>query len=316
MPPTRCLGILLVQLLAFAHGTGMLTSGGREIMMNFTDAFIREVRTQSARGGRIILMDVGANDGQWSQKLMQKLKRETSQPHKKIPVELILFEPQRSFRSKLRAVADKWNGTFVPAAAWIEEAQLDVQQGSDSQRARIVSHGTTGGTAEGADALVKQRTHAIDFVRFFEETVPTDALVYLKLDIESAEYVVLPRLLTSGIFCRISFLHIEWHLNQLPEEQRLEAYGMRKAFKMLHRRGCATGPGVRPRLLVQEEYRGMNYDEMVPGLLADAAQHAKPHPQSWRLSPVRGMIKKLGVVYKAEFRYNVTTKFYTYIDGV
>ena len=138
----------------------------------------------------------------------------------------------------------------------------------------------------------------------------------MKLDIEGAEYAVLPRLLMSGVLCRVSFMHVEWHLNNLPLAQRFDGFALRKAFDSLLKAGCATNPGGRPKRFLHEEYRTKNFDELVPGLWEEGARHARPG-KSWKqIPPAEGFVKYQGVSYHAEVNYSRTTKFYTYINGV
>lgn len=60
-----------------------------------------------------LVFDVGANTGDYSNRLMRYLRRAT--PHAK--VKLTLVDPQASMAKRLGMVAAAWGGEFLPAAA-------------------------------------------------------------------------------------------------------------------------------------------------------------------------------------------------------
>ena len=114
--------------------------------------------------------------------------------------------------------------------------------------------------------------NALDFSEFALRTLgPSDTHVLLKLDVESAEYQLLPRLLTSGVLCRASHLIVEWHLAHASPADRLACLAFKLSLPMQLERGCP-----RPPRLVQEEFRLLNADARVPGLLEQALVHMAP----------------------------------------
>lgn len=93
----------------------------------------------------------------------------------------------------------------------------------------------------------------------------TATFVAVKLDIESAEFELLPHLLTSGVLCRVHLLVIEWHLNALPPERRLSGLGLRISLTRLLHDGCRALTGTSPKLI--HEGSGINnMQQAVPGL--------------------------------------------------
>jgi hypothetical protein len=71
--------------------------------------------------------------------------------------------------------------------------------------------------------------------------LPPAPLAYVHLDIEGAEFEVVPHLLVSGALCRVSHLHIEWHATTLlsrGDEAVAMALGQRLALQHLVRSGC------------------------------------------------------------------------------
>ena len=52
---------------------------------------------------------------------------------------------------------------------------------------------------------------AIDLAAFLRREVAADDVAYLKLDVESAEWQLVPHLQTQHALCRVQYLLIEWH---------------------------------------------------------------------------------------------------------
>ena len=65
-------------------------------------------------------------------------------------------------------------------------------------------------------------------------------LIYLKVDIEGGEAALLPKLLVSGALCFVSYLRVEWHLNVLPEEQRLSIVSLKHALRSMLTHACTA----------------------------------------------------------------------------
>ena len=64
-----------------------------------------------------------------------------------------------------------------------------------------------------------------------------------------------PRLLLSVVLCStVRYLTVEWHLNTLPSERRLEGFALRLSLQSLIDRGCQRSgkKGAMPRLLQHE----------------------------------------------------------------
>ena len=132
------------------------------------------------------------------------------------------------------AAARQWHRISVPsvdlAAFILQDLALNIR-------------GETSGAGAGADS----------------ESEPP--LVFLKLDIEGAEYSVLPRLLLTRALCTVSHLHVEWHLNSTPPSERLAALGLRHTLGHVLSRGCRMPP----HAVAHEEGASTN-NEPIPGL--------------------------------------------------
>lgn len=95
-----------------------------------------------------------------------------------------------------------------------------------------------------------------------------------EIDIEGAEYEVLPHLLLTGALCLVRYLVVEWHLNALPEPQRLAGLGLRLSLPMLLRAGCRHAPPILYEDDVLDTHTNQsaaartinNHDVVIPGL--------------------------------------------------
>ena len=314
------------------HGLRRVTPQGVRELDNFTAAFMRELEVVSKYNAaaaatsspprRVFLLDVGANDGRWSDQIM----RMAQAAHPTTRVELVLVEPQRRFYATNQLRAQRWNGTFLPVAAWTEDASdMLFVSPRNSETASLASTQTRSARPRAGGAT--QRIKAIDFARYLLREVPPDGLAWLKMDVEGAEYAILPRLLVSGALCGpVRFLQIEWHLNNLPAEKRAEGLALRKALGGLIEGGCprsrrsAAGAAPPARHLLHEEFRGTNFDIMVPGLMEEAVRHAMPCVSTqrcgWHPVNLTGNVEVQGVHYDARVFYYFAARFLTYINGV
>ena len=113
----------------------------------------------------------------------------------------------------------------------------------------------------------------------------------LKLDVEGAEYRLIPHLLVTGALCLPTHLFVEWHLNSVPEPERLAALALRLSLPATLDT-CATPP----RVLVNDDYALNNLYTRVPGLDALATLHEGAH------SNLTGVGKETALKWEATHR--------------
>lgn len=82
----------------------------------------------------------------------------------------------------------------------------------------------------------------VDLAKWLVAHVPAESFVFMKMDIEGAEYDVIEHLLVTGAIDRIDVLAVEWHAEKFPEpirsryaeiEARLRQYASGKALTVL-----------------------------------------------------------------------------------
>ena len=187
-----------------------------------------------------------------------------------------MMEPLSHLKELLAARAANLRDavTYIRAAAWWKNTTLVFfpSQSSISSSLSPVMAGRYG-------LLGRKNVTALDLAELVRRRVrPGDRLVLAKLDIEGAEYEVLPHLLLTGAICHIRYLIVEWHLNALPASQRLAGLGLRLALPQLLRAGCRHAP---PIVYEDDDLRNENstrttnnHDVDIPGLAALAASFA------------------------------------------
>ena len=106
---------------------------------------------------------------------------------------------------------------------------------------------------------------------------PTD-LVFVKIDVETGEFTLIPHLLQHGALCGVDFFLIEWHFSKLAEAQRLGALGLRLSLAQTLERGCPprpehrfiaskTGqPAMAAHRYIQHDEAQLSRHVMMPGL--------------------------------------------------
>ncbi|KAL1524480.1 hypothetical protein AB1Y20_019374 [Prymnesium parvum] len=287
--------------LAAACRAKRLTFAGQTLLREQQDAFFHDlVRLDASAHAHVF--DVGANSGQFVEEFMWRLRKHCLRVRRRgAPppppgvhcgrrVHLYMVEPQQQFHAALLRLAQKWNGTLVPRAAWREDGavRFAAAETYNSQRARIVGH------AAGRRGVRERLVPAVDLGALLLRTVRRGDVAFFKLDIEGGEYELLPHLVVSGALCRAQHLLLEWHLRGIPAAERLAGVAMKLALPMLLARGC---PGRTPNAtLLNEEFRESNFNRPIPGLIEEAARSVGNRT-------VRGDLGRVGIEY--EFRVNV-----------
>ena len=281
--------LLVAAIIQLAHAS---SKSGHTVVK----AFLR-VLGQAPAGQRAIILDIGANNGHWGATVMNKARE--AAPNAQI--ELVYFEPQdvqprlrTSLQKELQSHAKRLgNTTVVHAAAWIRNTTLNFYMAErDSQASstvKAVAKRFSGGSVRIGKKPVKQiRIPAIDLADFLRRRLKDRSseaaergsrrrpLVLLKLDIEAAEFQVLPHLLVSGIACSVRFWLMEWHLAALHPRDRLSNVMLRRSMDGLLSRGCASASTAgaesqrngthRASVVVQHDDVGINNEGVVPGL--------------------------------------------------
>lgn len=260
-----------------------------EAFSSFAYHFFPMVRSAE----RIILLDVGANDGQWTadvlRGLSQTLGGDSAKGARKAAMlagrnvalartEVHLFEPQPRFELQLNNVIAGWPNAHVHhAAVWKDDKKnltFFLSRSSTSASLMPVVARHAGVPRVGAMNLT---VRTINLAAFLAERLPMapdpiKALVGFKLDVEAAEFELLPHLIVSGVLCRMHIIVIEWHLNALPPLKRLAGLALRLSIASQLKTGCEASVGSAP-IVIHEGAPINNWEQIVPGLWDVALFH-------------------------------------------
>ena len=223
-------------------------------------AFVKAAALQKAT-----LLDVGANAGDFVDGMMSDLAKASAAAH----VRPIMWEPQMSFAPTLLALAARWSGELIPAAASsragsqtiylhgercgagttcfnpesasllptpdVDAATVKAGIKTSGPRFNVSAAGGVVATMDFAKYLLQNLSLAIARVGHVVPPVPA----FVKLDVEGAEYSLIPHLLTSRALCgRVGFLLVEWHLIKLPRPKRRAGLALRDALQPILNASC------------------------------------------------------------------------------
>lgn len=173
--------------------------------------------------GGVTVIDCGANNGAWLDSIIVALKRNFSVKPRSVHPVWIDPQPQFASRLKQRAAAHV-NGRYIRAAAWNANTTLTFHPSMQSASSSLIKS-----AAQRYGSFPSVTVKAFDMANYIRKISNTTTIV-MKMDIESAEYVVLPHLMASGVLCSIDFLRMEWHLNGNPPRQRMAALALQHAL--------------------------------------------------------------------------------------
>ncbi|KAG0590056.1 hypothetical protein KC19_1G068000 [Ceratodon purpureus] len=163
---------------------------------------------------RYIYIDIGARNygssiGSWFQKAYPK------QGHN-----FTVYAIEADHHAFRQSYINHTEVNFMPFAAWVRNETL--MFGSDSSgtsftsrhvgMGRIHQHVQSGSPKLERDQLIE--VQGIDIAEWIRSVASEDDFVVVKMDVEGAEYELLPRLMTTGVICLVDELFLECHYNR------------------------------------------------------------------------------------------------------
>ena len=145
--------------------------------------------------------------------------------------EVILFEPQLRFKSQLYKLVNKYGGKYHKAIAWIQNDTLPFFF-SDFSEASSILEPMARAFNKNPRSAVQKMTNAIDIAHVLKPYANHNPVI-LRMDAEGSEYSLIPYMLVRGMFCTMTSIIIEWHLNSLKEDNRLNGVLLRHTFDTL-----------------------------------------------------------------------------------
>lgn len=136
------------------------------------------------------------------------------------------FEVQPALHAAAQAAQGRYTQgpvEFVHAAAATYDGVLPIALEGKADGHHVYDGTTT------IPSLVRDKSHAqrlevpaVDLARFLEERTGPEAAIVIKMDIEGAEYDLLPHLLRSPVAARIDLILCEFHWRRFPFPQNIE----------------------------------------------------------------------------------------------
>jgi FkbM family methyltransferase len=158
---------------------------------------------------RKIFIDCGAHDGCSVRKFRKLYDR-------KKEYMIYSFEVELDFLSFFENIS---NHTFINKAVWIRDGKKEFYRSKEFLQAgsTLIKKKKSGELDKKHPIIVK----TIDFSKWISDTFSKDDYIILKMDIEGAEYQVIPKMIKDGTFSYINELWIEWHYTKIkyPKEK-------------------------------------------------------------------------------------------------
>ena len=158
---------------------------------------------------RKIFIDAGAHDG-------CSVKKFRKEHDKRKEYFIYSFEIEPDFSSCFNNIE---NHVFINKAVWIEDGTKKFYRSKEKLRAgsTLIKKKKSGQVDKEHPIIVE----TIDFSKWVFDNLSKNDYIILKLDIEGAEYEVIPKMIKDGSFDYINHLWIEWHWPKIKHPQKL-----------------------------------------------------------------------------------------------
>lgn len=216
---------------------------------------VLDFQFESHRGApapRNIFLDVGTNQGSVVEAFYEgKPSSDSNNPNWKFGVEgydpkdwfVYGFEASPSHDAKLDSLEMKYGSQlkiFHPLAVWNasnETIKLSIDDGWGKEHAEWGSSAFTN-IKDGSGAFFM--ASSVDLAEFMITHVHPQDTVYMKMNVEGAEFPIIRKLLQEGLLCLIDHLDIYWHLQFFHGRERTEAEKLMKLSKFAFNSVCNT----------------------------------------------------------------------------
>ncbi|KAE8039366.1 hypothetical protein FH972_011786 [Carpinus fangiana] len=161
---------------------------------------------------RYVYVDVGARN--YSSSIGSWFKKQYPKQNKKF--EVYAIEADKAFHGEYRG---KREVTLLPYAAWVRNETLFFEITWDPSK-KIVERGRGGmGRIRPVQSSASymgdvDKIQGIDFAGWLKRTVSERDFVVVKMDVEGAEFHLVPRLIETGAICLIDEIFLECHYNR------------------------------------------------------------------------------------------------------
>ncbi len=232
-PVVQCATVLVITLASFECVKILRKSS--ELLSNIPSvkgATNALPSCEARRVNRKVFLDVGSNRGDVIEAFFEgKHRPDSTNPGWKFDVQaydpnewhVFGFEASSNHNESLEKLEQKYNQTKIlhPIAVWNSSNETLTLSVDDSpsglKNAEWGTSAVLNWTAFGGKGSVVE-TKTIDFAVFMKENVCPDDLVYMKMNIEAAEFVVVKHLMREGLLCYIDHVDMYWHPSFMSTE--------------------------------------------------------------------------------------------------
>ena len=166
---------------------------------------------------RKIFIDAGAYNGD-SIDAFRKMRSDADE------FEIYAFEPNPAYKIEL----DAKDVIVIEKAVWIEDGYVDFYIGEHDGTGSTLIKGKTSGEV---NYKAPQQTLGVDFNNWIKETFDPNDYIIVKMDIEGAEFEVIPHMMEGESILYISQLWCEFHPNKLPQYTTKDKTSLIKKIK-------------------------------------------------------------------------------------
>ena len=191
---------------------------------NAIDSFLGRVDENS------LVLDVGAHDGRWTRSLFRLLQRDRNRDATFPCPTFYMFEPQPDLARRIRqsvvpSIKDfGCNVILEQVAAHVRYANATFYTSRNSEQASLNPITARGHHLKKGMLDVETIDLADYMYRLFGRGKGMSRTSFLKLDIESLEFDLLPHLLNTKAICYVSNVLVEWHLWDHVNDQPYNVY--------------------------------------------------------------------------------------------
>ena len=185
-------------------------------------AFLEHCKTGATgvlSASRLVFLDVGANDGNFSLaliKLCSDYLANLGNIGADVHLKLLLFEPNPVLHEQLAEIQDQaarleppWSTTLVTSAVWTTANETKtIWVSNSSTEVSSLEHRNANRAPSGAQSIT---VGTVDLAAFLLDNLSPGDVAFMKLDIECVEWVVVPHLFDAHALCRLRYIRIEWH---------------------------------------------------------------------------------------------------------
>lgn len=180
---------------------------------------------------RYIFIDGGAHKGETVAHFVE------SKIYQKHSWEIFAFEANPHL---IPEIPPRANLTVLNKAIWNKEGTIEFFLGDDTLSSSLLKDKKTGNLSK-----IPVKVDSVDFGQWLKKRFELKDYIFVKLDIEGAEYEVLDKMLADGTIAYVDRLYVEFHNVKVnvPVEKDKDILARLKKLDIVVRQGRSNTPG-------------------------------------------------------------------------